>query len=485
MVIVDDSAAEGVFEKLVEEYGSFCDVICFPRNRSQWWAMDFMVSYCDSEYIFYLEDDWEFISTGYLGASKRILKKYREIATVDISWRTFEGQGIDSYDKTLVTFKSDDDYDVSFYHKKPWQITPYHLKWYGWVGSPNLKRRDDLIMLGRVEKWHNEWNIDRKFMGMGFRAVFLQGQYVVHLGDHCSAIASRRPDDTKVPEDFIPPEIKANRTFPAFNYRFLDTHLRHPHDITLVSMMVDLNRNDRTFEEHYLEGIKKLLKTRHQLILHCDEKYFDLMKELRGDQPLQLVKFDLTDIEKCDFFYATQELIAKESWINQSAWMKDSVIGSRYYIPMTLMKQRMLCDATLSTGSNYLYWLDSGMFSSYHVTGELEQFYLEKIPKDKFFMASFPYYTTSEIHGYNINGMIKRCGRNPGYVCRATLFGGAKEQIQQITNLYNAEIVWALRNGYIGTEESIYTILSVMHPDLFNIMQMPNGDMKNCLETLR
>jgi GT2 family glycosyltransferase len=102
MVIVDDSAEPGVFETLVERYGEDCDVICFPRNRSQWWAMDFMVSYCDSDYIFYLEDDWELTQPGYLNKSKTILQKYREVGVVDISWRTFEFQGIDSYEKKLI-----------------------------------------------------------------------------------------------------------------------------------------------------------------------------------------------------------------------------------------------------------------------------------------------------------------------------------------------------------------------------------------------
>ena len=161
LVIVDDSAEPGVFEKLVEEYGNVADVICFPNNRSQWWAMDFMVSYCDTEYIFYLEDDWELLKPGYLNQSKAILQKYREVGVVDTSWRTFEWQGIDSYHGGLV--------DNMFYWKKPWKITDHHVAWHAWVGSPNLRRRDDLIMLGRVEKWHNEWNIDRKFTALGFK----------------------------------------------------------------------------------------------------------------------------------------------------------------------------------------------------------------------------------------------------------------------------------------------------------------------------
>ena len=140
MVIVDDSGVDGIFQTLVDKYGWMSDIICFPRNRGLWWSMDFMVSWCDTEYIFYLEDDWEFLPDkgDYLEQSKQILQKYRNIGTVDISWRTFEWQGIDSYYKELV--------DDMFYYKKVWKISPYHLAWYGWVGSPNLKRRDDLIL---------------------------------------------------------------------------------------------------------------------------------------------------------------------------------------------------------------------------------------------------------------------------------------------------------------------------------------------------
>jgi len=485
MVIVDDSAVEGVFEKLVEEYGEFSDIICFPRNRTQWWAMDFLVSYCDSKYIFYLEDDWEFLRTGYLNDSKAILENRREVGVIDISMRTFEWQGIDSYDKNLIELKVSDDYTVSYFNKKPWQITPYHLYWYGWCGSPNLKRRDDLILLGRVEKWHNEWNIDRKFLGLGFKAVFLNGKYVEHLGDTCSAIANRRPDDSKTPNDYYPQELLANSTFPQFDYRSLDRNFKHPHDITLVSMMVDLNRSDRTFDEHYLEGVKKLLDTRHRLVLYCEEKYFDLMQKLRGDRPLHLVKFDTDEIERYLFFYPIQNIITKDEWINQSAWMINSVIKSRYYVTMTLMKQMLLNNATNLNNSNYFYWIDSGIYNSYHIQDDLNQFYFIKIPNDKFFITSYPYYTNSEIHGYNINGMIKRCGVNPNYVCRATLFGGTKEQIHNITDLFYHELDMSINDGYVGTEESIYTILSVQHPENFRRIEMLNGDIKNYLNTLK
>lgn len=214
LVIVDDSANPEVFDKLVNKYGTIADIICFPENRGQWWALDFMVSYCYTDYIFYLEDDWEFISSGYLQKSRDILKKYRQIGNVDISRRTYEEHGYKTYSDILM--------DDEFNFKKHWRISDKHLFWVGWQGSPNLKRRDDLILLGRVEKWHNEWNIDRRFHSLGFRSVFLKDKYVNHLGDNESRMEGKRPTDATCPEDYYPKELLGNRLYPVFDYYHIE-----------------------------------------------------------------------------------------------------------------------------------------------------------------------------------------------------------------------------------------------------------------------
>lgn len=477
MVIVDDSAVSGVFETLVERYGKFCDVICFPRNRSQWWAMDFMVSYCDSEYIFYLEDDWELLKPGYLSQSKQILKKYRNIGTVDISWRTFEWQGIDSYEKELI--------DNMFYYKKYWQITDYHLGWYGWVGSPNLKRRDDLILLGRVEKWHNEWNIDRRFRALGFKACFLNGEYTRHLGDDCSRMDGKRPNDGTTPEDYYPEELKKERVMPALDYLFLDKHWRPPNDITLVTAMLNLNRSDRDFEDHYLNSISKILESRHPIVIYADEKYFDKIRKLRGNRRIELIHFTTNDLENQSFFDKIQEVISKDEWKNQSEWMKDSVICSQYYIPLTLTKLKLLEQASSKNTSSYYYWIDSGIYNSYHVPYQINNYYFTKIPKDKFFITSFPYWTDSEIHGFNINVMSEMCNEKPNYVCRGTFFGGTKQQIELTSEVFYKQVEESLSRNCIGVEESIYTILSYKHKDFFNRFAMPTGDINHFLNTIK
>jgi hypothetical protein len=76
-------------------------------------------------------------------------------------------------------------------------------------------------------------------------------------------------------------------------------------------------------------------------------------------------------------------------------------------------------------------------------------------------------------------------GRKPEYVCRATLFGGSKEQISGFFDKYEAALRESLKRGAIGTEEAIFTMVEMMYPDLVNRYAMPNGDIKNYLNTIR
>lgn len=473
LVIVDDSGKEGVFEQLVQSYGNRFDVVCFPTNRSQWWAMDFMVSYCDTPYIFYLEDDWKFLDSGYIETSKQVLEKYRDIGVVDLSLRTFEEQGIDSYEKELI--------DDSFYYKKMWRISDYHLHWYGWIGSPNLKRRDDLILLGRVEKWHNEWNIDRRFLGLGFKAVFLKDRYVEHLGDNCSRMEGKRPNDGTTPEDYYPKELLDNRTFPKFDYLQWDKHWEHPDNITIVTGIFDIGREDRNFEQHYVEGIKKLLETRHPIVVFCDPKYEQQIREIRNNR-ITVVHHTLDDLN--EILKHTKPITDNPDWYNQSEWMKTSVIRNQYYIPLTLKKQYLLqyCTETNPFNSKYFYWVDSGIYSSYHVPHNINQYYFGRIPRDNFFMTTFPYYPDKEIHGYDTD-YIRSIGYK-NWVCRATIFGGTEKQINDVTHEFTREIAQSISNKTIGTEEAIYTMVALKQPGLFDLHHMENGDINNFLKRL-
>ena len=135
--------------------------------------------------------------------------------------------------------------------------------------------------------------------------------------------------------------------------------------------------------------------------------------------------------------------------------------------------------------SKRFYWIDSGFSNSFGVTEPIQTWNFLFLPKDKFFLTSFPYFTNSEIHGCNINTMTELAGRKPEYVCRATIFGGNKDQINSFNDKYRELIKECLDKGTIGTEEAIFTLVEMKYPELVNRFAMPNGDIKNYLNTIR
>ena len=67
------------------------------------------------------------------------------------------------------------------------------------------------------------------------------------------------------------------------------------------------------------------------------------------------------------------------------------------------------------------------------------------------------------------------------YVCRGCFFGGNLDSITKISRVYDRLYRESINDGYLGTEESLYTILSYQYPHYFNVHEMPNGDIGNIL----
>jgi glycosyltransferase involved in cell wall biosynthesis len=494
IVIVDDSAKEGVFETLVEKYGTIADVVCFPENRGLWWAKDFMATFCNTPYIFYVEDDWLFLKPGYLSKSKKILETYRDIGSIDISWRTFEEEGLDTRETTLV--------DDMFFYKKPWRITANHLHWCIWQGSPNLKRREDLILLGRVEKYYTEWNIDRKFYALGFKGVYLNDRYVVHTGDGDSVMVNKRPNEAATPESLFPQELRKTRFFPEFDYYGVDNKLFTERgtsevsyvsrDRVLVTCFRDINRSavdGRSFSDHYIKGIEKIAEINEPLVVFCDVAFHNHILTIRGSKPTLVLPIHKDALLGMRNFNRIKEICEKPEWFNQSPWMAKSIIRNPEYLALTHNKMELLA---FSAKCNFFrgkkfYWIDSGISSSYYIENSLNDYDFTKIYPNNFFITSYPYNIeiAREIHGYSIDGYLKMCGKLPDRVYRACIFGGDKETIERANIAFNAVLDESVAQGFIGTEEALFTVMALRDDALFSEYAMPNGDIKNYLNTIR
>jgi hypothetical protein len=120
--------------------------------------------------------------------------------------------------------------------------------------------------------------------------------------------------------------------------------------------------------------------------------------------------------------------------------------------------------------TDYYYWIDGGITNTVHPGYFYHDKVLDKIEKNtnKFLFVCFPYETTSEIHGFDINGMKKFAKSDTvNRVARGGFFGGHKEYLSYANDMYYGLLRDTLSEGYMGTEESIFTLMTYLDPDIF------------------
>jgi hypothetical protein len=135
-----------------------------------------------------------------------------------------------------------------------------------------------------------------------------------------------------------------------------------------------------------------------------------------------------------------------------------------------------------------MFWIDAGITNTIHPGYFTHDKVLDKLNKyvNKFHFVCFPYETTTEIHGFEINSMNNYSQSKVNRVARGGFFGGKKEVINDINTLYYMLMNDSLSKGYMGTEESIFTIMTYLYPNLVNYSMIEgNGLMGKFFEDLK
>ena len=74
----------------------------------------------------------------------------------------------------------------------------------------------------------------------------------------------------------------------------------------------------------------------------------------------------------------------------------------------------------------------------------------------------------------------------PNIVARGGFFGGSKESISEMNVLYYNIMSDTLNNGLMGTEESLFTIMTYKHPELIQFYEIEmNGLLSVFFENLK
>jgi hypothetical protein len=267
-------------------------------------------------------------------------------------------------------------------------------------------------------------------------------------------------------------------------------------NITLVTGIWDIGRGNLTEGwsrpfQHYLDKFEKLLEVEENLIIFGDEELREFVFQRRKHENTQFIVRPLSWFTESEFFPLIQNIRTSPDWSNQVGWLSESTQAKLdNYNPLVMSKVFLLNDARIMDqfNSEYLFWIDGGITNTVHPGYFTHDKVLDKLSKyvSKFSFVSFPYDAETEIHGFNYSKLNEYAGEKVTKVSRGGFFGGPTHTISDINGIYYGLLKSTLQDGYMGTEESIFSIISYKHSDLINYFEIEsNGLIGRFFEDLK
>ena len=267
-------------------------------------------------------------------------------------------------------------------------------------------------------------------------------------------------------------------------------------NITLVTGIWDIGRGElsegwsRPYQ-HYLDKFEQLLKCDENMIIFGDEELEKFVFERRSRDNTQFILRPMSWFKDSEFFNKIQKIRTDEKWQNLSGWLKESTQGRlENYNPLVMSKVFLLHDAKIMDrfDSEYMFWIDGGLTNTVHQGYFTHDKVLNNLSKyiSKFSFICFPYDAENEIHGFEYNTLNSIAGAKVNKVARGGFFGGPKHTIGDINGIYYGLLKSTLDEGYMGTEESIFSIMCYKHSDMVNYFEIEsNGLVGKFFEDLK
>lgn len=254
--------------------------------------------------------------------------------------------------------------------------------------------------------------------------------------------------------------------------------------ITLVTGLWNIKRDElsegwsRSFE-HYLDKFEQLLKVDNPMIIFGDSELESFIFERRNRNNTLFVNRS-QEWFKNEFYNKIQEIRTNPEWFNLAGWLSESTQAKlEMYNPLVMSKMFLLNDAKIMDpfNSEMMFWIDAGLTNTVHPGYFTHDKVLEKLPKyiSKFSFVCFPYEANNEIHGFEFNKLNSIAGSKVNKVARGGFFGGPKHTIGDMNGIYYNLLKNTLDENYMGTEESIFSIMCYTQPDLINYFEIESN----------
>lgn len=243
-------------------------------------------------------------------------------------------------------------------------------------------------------------------------------------------------------------------------------------------------RSDRS-DTMYLQNFKNVLELNHNMTIFIPKEFKNFVLEHRNDKldKTDIIIVELEDIKNKYFskYYDKVESIrTTPEWYNSLQWLSGVPQGfSQWYNPIVMSKVIFMHESYKINkfNSDTYIWIDAGI--TQHVKKELvcDKSVQNMSNHIKYVLFQSYDYISNEIHGFDYNGFEKYTDIIPKWNCRATIFGCDKNYMDSFKDVYEYFLNDTLERGYLGTEESIFSLLSCVDSTKYNRYHTPNNGM--------
>jgi hypothetical protein len=265
---------------------------------------------------------------------------------------------------------------------------------------------------------------------------------------------------------------------------------------TLVTGLWDIKRDSlvegwsRSYD-HYIDKFIQLLNVDCNLIIFGDESLKGVVETHRNPNNTQFILRTSEWFRSNEFYDKIQKIRINPDWYSQNGWLIDSTQAKlELYNPLVMSKMFLLHDAKIldKFESDYLFWIDAGITNTVHpgyfTHDKIQDMLFSFI--EKFTFICFPYHANNEIHGFSYPKINEYAQSDVKLVARGGFFGGPKKIISDINSIYYQLLYSTLSDGYMGTEESIFSIMLYKHNDLIDYFEIgENGLISKFCEDLK
>ncbi len=260
-------------------------------------------------------------------------------------------------------------------------------------------------------------------------------------------------------------------------------------NITLVTTLLDIGRSNLDHDEYkfrrefkeYLDKMEVWLQHDYPKVVYTTEQIAKEIMKTASDKVRASTKFVFTTREELatrwigsDNYRRVQDIRTSKQWLGQASWLENSPQAKLAdYNPLVMAKMFMLRDTARTNPWNttHFVFLDAKhncMVPDY--MNPKHDHILRAHMFGKFLMTYFDYTPSTEIHGFayqNFNDYLNirdRTQRQMVKVGRGGIFGGSAYSVEYITAMYDVVLTATLREGLMGTEENIFSILMAQVP---------------------